>query len=25
MGVTKCSTLALAEKCDDLVGATGGS
>jgi len=25
MGVTKCSTLALAEKCDDLVGATGGN
>jgi len=24
MGVTDCTTLALEEECDDLVGATGG-
>jgi len=24
MGVAKCTTLALEEECDDLVGATGG-
>jgi len=25
MGTTECTTLALEEECDDLVGAAGGS
>jgi len=25
MGATECTTLALEEECDDLVGAAGGS